>query len=1273
MLNIDCLLKNTDYINGVRDYIQYIGSEFAENGKDASFHAVFKHIREQGLEVDIETAGELYTGSLPTEQYDHFTKREEVEKIAGAEFDNTIHNLINGSTKEGEQEIKNLSPKKQLAKKIIETFNSKHIVDARTKSILKTIYDIYAKSMDRFAAESEKPTESAPRNYADIAKEGHDKMAIGYRDNETGLINNLNDLHEGVKAELNDALAKLEKEDPVKAEQFKKHIESFKDATYAAALSKTEIKQVVEGALADNGFGKKDKKGNVELDMKKLAGDTTSTSIQKLRDNVIEALTKDGKFSKETAEIIAKDFQRQFIETKARSLEILKKEQASKKKTWEPPVRKEEIKIDDVVAEQVKRWEAYIQHENMSGEPLVISKKTAADALKHTIIAAGLSRETTLGKPTLDINKLSNHIKSPADIRQIAKDYFADQRNADNSPKYSPDKINRLANAMDGMFTEMFNKVREHVEGKAKAIESTWEPNANEYTPLTPSETIIKRLKEWSQYKSITGKQDAPLKFTQNEAQRLTGEVLKNSEKYGKENSDGKKSIDWLKTAEDRPAAQDLDALIKDHLINNEGFTPRDAAEVANSLTRDYHGLLDKAITEHASAILEQKAKAIEREKPEQKTAIQRLAELNALGIFDKEHEKLLYHFLDVDAANTEDLQTLKEISGLAGQLSNELGGNDYLGSFLFKNADRKISAIIERNKNDQARLSGIMRAVGHLYDITNMGLISNPYNLIENNWSGLKAVIGANAEVSKQFGITKGNFFKDRKLWAAVWKDVAIGGVEAGDAGEKFAHLGNFADNLNSVNLKKNPGKALKTLAILIPRALLNASDAANKAVLAKNGMMLSMHQAMMAQGWSQEAATQHIATALYGDKEIAKSRIDAADLIDKYGAQFGVSQSKYGRERAITRLSNDMMIANLNFAADPNLPPESQMVSRDMIQAAMGSGLHAAAVSLGHEANNFLSKRISEGKKRARREEQELFDAAKNTENQADQNRLYNQYAAQKFKSNVYYNGILRMQSGAANWMVLRTDALGWRLATKYGEGSALQTELVFKNKQELERTMKERINAQRKITRSLTGLSEGTLGLIALATYGLFRKKDDDEPGDEGVFMSAAKGISKSQMLNRSVMKFAPEMVQLYYLGLAHKENGLTESSAAAVINYAKNVMNANPAFTVNGHIAEAALDVKRNKTDKALGQVGAIYGSLTDVPFYKTGKGYYQIVHHLVTGQEIQNKYPKNNTLVDGAFGGGLIQDIASNVFSDETLRNWGMEDWIDSGSSASGSY
>jgi hypothetical protein len=672
---------------------------------------------------------------------------------------------------------------------------------------------------------------------------------------------------------------------------------------------------------------------------------------------------------------------------------------------------------------------------------------------------------------------------------------------------------------------------------------------------------------------------------------------------------------------------------------------------------------LDEDITSHAKATLDAKQAAIEKEAPERKTSIHRLSELHSLGVFEKAHEKLLLHVLGVDKANVEDINSLKEIAKTVTDLRNEVGDRSYLNSFAYQSADRLVSHLIERNKDDKSKLIKYASIINHTFGLMNMSLIGNPYNLVENNWSGTNALWGARGELIKQMGAKSAMMFNDRKLWWSVWKDVAIGGVEYGGAGDKWSHIGGWVDNLNSVNFKDNPIKAIKTAAITPFRALLNGSDAANKAVLHQKGMLLMLHKAMTTAGWDSDEAASHLHEALYG-QSFADAQVKARALIDKYGDKLGIGQSEFAKQRASVRWANDLVKANLNMSGDASLNGGAAPISNnDIIEAAINSSFHAAAVSLGHEPNNPQSKGMKAGKQAAMMEERKLIEQGN-----------YSGAAWLKFQNNIYWNGIKRMQAGGMNWAVLRAEGTGLGLIS-YGKS---KTELDFTDRDKLEQSMQTRILASRKVTRAITNMALSGLTIAALTAYGSLRKKDDDEDESESALMSGVKGVKKSYELNRLMGKAGPDLAYLVYLGMSSKGDG-TAATVMAAVDYVKNLFNANPEFTFAGHITKASLDFSRERgsgKQMAAGEqeVGKILGDLGTIPLYKPFKNVYQIVNHHVTGAPIVNPYTKaaatdGGTLHDfaknaslGAVGGGAVQDLV-NILPKQFVKDIGMRDWL----------
>lgn len=1245
MLKIDCLYKNTAIVEKIKQYIGSVAKGEALEGRNASFEAIYRKIRKDGIEVDMETAGHIYQNELPVDNDNRFSTRAEIEDVTRNWFKETARNLLVHKPKKGEKEISELSPGNFIAKKLAEAFSNNITEDHTTKTIFRQMQDIYAEASKRLLGDLPNKEAKAPeRPFEETLAEAINRHnELGYTDKTTGKRIGLNKLHEKVQEVLGEYQKEINKSnDPVLKEQWNKYAKELQDATYSLALTHGEAKIAVEGALRASGYEKTTKDGRKVLDWEKLAGNINSE--RQLRDNSIDALKRKG-FSEEDATRVADTLVKEHRELKAKILEIADAEQAKLKKSWEPSVRKEPVKIDDVIANQVRRWETYVGHEGREGAPLILSKKSAGEALKHAIIESGLSRATKNGV-TLDIDKLSNAIYKPEHIKEIATKYFEGQKNGDGTTKYDTDKVNRLSNAIGSMYEEMFNKVKEHVIGKREAIESAWEPKEKKDQPTT-DDIISKRLKEHGQYQKITGEFEKIVKFTPNEAQKIVGEVLKNTDQYGK-GADDKKQIDWQKLAQDRPTQQKLTDAIFD-AEKAKGASNYDANVVAHSLARDYHPMLEQAITDHANAILEGRQKAIDRDTPERKTAIHRLAELHSLGIFDEAHQKLLYHTLGVDQANIEDLNALKQIAGAVSDLRQETGGKDYLNNFAYQSADRIVSRIIERNKDSHSRLLRITQAINHTFGLMNMSLIGNPYNLVENNFSGKSAVLGSKGELAKQMGGKNAAMFTDSKLWRAVWKDVAVGGVEYGGAGDKWSHIGGYTDQLNSLNFKENPVKAIKTAVLLPFKGLLNGSDAANKAVLHQKGMLLMLHKALTSQGMSSDEAANHLHEALYGQSyEQAKDR--AGQLIAKYGERLGIGKSEYAIERAKTRWANELVRANLNMSADAALhnSGEPPVGNDDIIEAALESSFHAAAVSLGHEANNPESKGIHAGKIAAMHEEKELIEQEK-----------YGAAARARFFNNLYWNGIKRMQSGGMNWAVLRAEGTGMGLYAAFG--GDIKKELDFTSKDALQQAMSDRILASRKVARAFTGMTLAALTISALGIYGETRNKEDDDNADEGAVESGIQGVSKSYAMNKLMGKAGPDLAFMYYLGKTNAGEG--EGAAVfAGIKYVENLINSNPSWTIGGHLMNAGDAIRRGKfSDKSIGlaegQVGSIVGDMFSLPLYRPFKQIYQIG----TGNPRPPQYTKPQSIAQGMVGGGAIQDFV-NELPQEYIDKWNLEDW-----------
>lgn len=849
---------------------------------------------------------------------------------------------------------------------------------------------------------------------------------------------------------------------------------------------------------------------------------------------------------------------------------------------------------DPILKEQ---WADYIKTIEDAAHSVLFSRKDAQNVLYGALKDGGFGK-TVNGKTIVDWDKLAGNINDVHQLRDHVKEVMKHQG-------YDAGTADRIADSLHQEYSDLKGRILESNMRKFDALQVANQKGKGKLPRMEVTDMIDKRLTEWENFRKLSQDPTKPLLFNRKEAKEILVKALK-EEGYAKVLTNGKIVLDWTRLSRDSKSNDVLKSKVQD-MLKAQGYELGERIRIANALDGMYTEMRQE-IVDKATAKLNSLQDSIGKETPGARTDLERLAELHDLGLFDGNYQQLLNHRLGIDHASAQDMSDLREVAKRASDLSAELGGKNYLGTFAFSNFQRQIEQILTRNLNSRHGMLKATKMLNNLFGFVNMGIIGNPYNLMENNFSGYKELLSANENVLKQMG-GEGTF-GDAALWRAVWSDVAKGGVEYGDAGEKLAHVADFTSKLNSVNFKKNPVKALATAAIIMPRALLNGSDAAYKAVLHKKSMMLALHSALtQSNGMTKQEATHFIHEALYGENfEQAKTK--AGDILDRYNLK--------NNDATRTRLANDLVVANLNTEG---------LITEDVLKAGIRAGFDVAAIGLGHEANNAISKMIHAGKVNGNLEEKEMI-----------KNGEFGKAAAKRMWNGLFYNGIMRFMGGGMNWAVLRMHGTGIGIATGYA--GDFNRELDFESPASLERTMRYRLKANREITRGVTGASVAALSLGLLYAYGMGKKKEDED-----AMQAAFRNVKEGYASNRLMTKLGPDMTMLYYLMETSKGKG-TAAAIDGATEYTKNVLNIGTQYTLEGKIAKIGDEVRKGPKGvmKAQGDIGSIAGDMVSVPFYRSAKNFYQIINYWSTGTPIESKWKQPMSVWDGMFGGGLLEDM-----------------------------
>jgi hypothetical protein len=859
-------------------------------------------------------------------------------------------------------------------------------------------------------------------------------------------------------------------------------------------------------------------------------------------------------------------------------------------------------KGDPVLKQQ---WESYIKGIEEASNTLLLNTDEARNVVYSALHEAGYAKNVKGGKLIPDYNKMAGTIHDSKQVRDIVKQTLVDRG-------FHEDTANRIADSMKKEYLELKGKTLAYAEHRFNEMQAAQKAGKSSTPHVDISDMIDKRLGEWDNWKKLADDQTKPLVFGRAETRKIIVEALK-KEGYGKELSNNSVVLDWRTLHRDINEPDLIRKQVID-MLQKQGHTGPVADKVADALQSMY-GEMKQEIKDRAKQRLDAQQAAIGKPAAGTRTDLERLAELHDLGAFDGgSYQKLLNQRLGIDNATTQDMAELKDIAARVADISRmpEVGGRSSVASTAFSQLQREAERVLSRNMNNRSKSLKAVKAMQTAISIGNVSLLANPMNLLENNLSGYQAVVEANGLAMKQMGKEVG--FHNKELWRAVHKDVVKGGIEYGDAGSKLQHIAGF-EGADTFDFKKHPKRALATLALAPARAGLNAADAANKAVLHKLYSMMALHKAIMQEnpGMTKEQATHYIHEAMYG-QNFQDMKVKANNILTKAKLR--------NNEEARVRLANDMVKAKLY--ADG-------FISEKSIDAAFDAGFQTSSIALGHEANNIFSRSLQAGRTQAHKREMDYVK-------QGD----YGAAARQRLVNSLWFNGVNKFAGGGVNWAILKGQQMGTGLLNS----GQRNRDIDYTDPASIERTMKERLQANRRTATGLSGLSLAALALGGVFMAGLGQDKEtDDEGNEEGNLSAGFRSIRESQEAHKNYLKLAPNLAILAYLASmsANDDHDAALDASVQLINKSFNLGSG-----LGDKFVRAGRDLRRGTPDASLrarGQISSVLGDMISAPGYKPAKKAYQLVHNWINSDEpIESDFTKPMGYLDGTMANGVLQDM-----------------------------
>lgn len=699
------------------------------------------------------------------------------------------------------------------------------------------------------------------------------------------------------------------------------------------------------------------------------------------------------------------------------------------------------------------------------------------------------------------------------------------------------------------------------------------------------------------------------LLFNTKDAKAVMSGIMKEAGYTKEVTRQGKKAqvMDWNKLAGD---INDVSQL-RDNVINvlgKNGFDPITSSRIADALKKEYVDLRAE-ILQKAKADLDRRQERIGQPRAvEQKTDLERLAQLHALGVFNGAHDKVLFNALGVSDLDQKSIFELRSVAEKTRAVSRELDNKNIFGTMAFRSLQDQVNEIISANVNNKTKLTKVVKWYGNFIEVGNIGRLMGWGTMAENVLSGALATLESATRV-KDVGHERQ---QDLQYSVAMWKDVMQSGQTFGKEHFKF---GVGADVLEKMKLgfdTSSPKALTKStlssglyLATALFRATQSGGDSFFKSYKTQKLFLLNVHDALVEKnGWSKDAAAQFVNESLYG-QSFQDAKVRAKDLLNRVDLP--------SNDAAVTKLANDMVKQNLltNGAMDA-----------ETVEAAWNSAYRVAGIGLGHEATWGFSRWA-----------QAARDAAKTRESDFLKAGDYNGYARTKFWNTVVYKQVFPFVVGATNWVKLRVEKnLGVGIATGYFDESRTKP-LDFTDKKSLQEDFTKRQAAKDRIARGLIGVTETA---AATALYFGIKGLMGSTPDKDKKITDA---ITNNLILNKMMNKVGTDPMLLYYY--ANKDKEMWKAS----YDYFAASTNFGSDFDIRVQTAQIGRDLAQGKVDEAGAIVGNTIGSKFEVPLWNAYKGYGRVGQQLIHWNEkLPSQWQKPTNIWEGLLGGNALEDM-----------------------------
>ncbi|MBP7307363.1 MAG: hypothetical protein KA987_14690, partial [Saprospiraceae bacterium] len=904
----------------------------------------------------------------------------------------------------------------------------------------------------------------------------------------------------------------------------------------------------------------------------------------------------------------------------------------------------------------IDRWEEYVKNLQTASYQLLFRQKDAIAVRNEALINKEFGVN---GKDVLDWNKLSAY-GSLAQLRKNANDAFLDAG-------YSNNVATRLVDTLEqefiGLRAETLSKQLAKPEqfaskGKSLILQdagldallngrtmSEWVKDQNVETVEDLAEKAYNVLDK-TEYHSIVKKKivqkleqffnENYAKVNQAEAQRVIDDIL-----------DDKSALEWIKGN----GIQNQDELydVLDKALSGRDISPQNDVAIRSEFNRilDVNNRAEKELRQRE----ERADKYSKKGYTTTKSDLKRLIELYHLGVFDSNYQSSLHKTLGVDSLNSKDLKDIDAIAKVASDLARAVvnsKGYDLKSEAAvatqFQTLQRLIDRIIERNINNKTKTLKILSWVRNYLNVMLSSLLALPFTIVENMFSGLKAVLSGVRFDTFNINHTKQAF----RVYFSMLSDVTRTGQAFGE------EIGSFATQelyLNTLKFKwKNAtpgeiGKSILLAATMPIRIGLLAFDSANKVALTNKVFSNSIYTALVKSGlYSKEQAKVILNDTLHG-QSFEDAKVLAREIAEKTNSSLPAHLRTKITDAYVVRLANDVVKANI--ATSGVLSGNAGKVVMD---AVVKGSYHVAGLSLGHEPNNPMSRAIKNYRDGRRQNEQKYI-----------KDRDWKGLNKHRMVTTAMDNFVIQFAGGATNWLVLRLKegipffGVAWGLSGDWNKNVSYNE----RNKN-LKQDIQNREKARADIARNVIGMTYA--GLFTLLGFSLLGGDDDEERKRNLAKLIAQKDKTQKDYEKIEILKeqsnaytrlkankdkdkwfrkLAPDLHYIRYSIENHKD----KSELGGIIDYVKRSYFNGGQFGVTAKLENAGRYIASGDYDAAKGALASIIGEKFSTPMYRPYKEYIRVVTNPFTDNpKPPPSYVPPTNLMEGFTGGGLLSDL-----------------------------